>query len=333
MRWSRTAAPLLCVMAAATLAAAGRQSKLQKRLFDRLRPRAAAASASARAALLGKLGSQAMRDSLRACCPDVAGLAPANLLQRVRDEVLVSEVVHNFCATSVPTGRFGGRCAQYGDFDLRVAPTAKSFYNAWTMQALNLTAPTPWNDGFMERAEVGMMGYPPFGCRGAGCVPSPAAAKERPVYAALNLDKTDMGFAALGTVAAVFKTSYIANMTLVSATDTGWWENLCNRSAPRGNPSASAAHRGPHAAHRRAGASAGVANCSALAGRPPTFGTLHNESFDHLLLGNVEFWQPSGWSLSRLFSRMFGDYSSPAYPPVGDTFQFIWEPDVAGEWL
>ena len=90
-----------------------RQSRLQKRLFDRLKPRAAAASAAAGPGLLRQLGSRALQEALRECCPDVAGLAPAALLQRVRDEVLVSEVVHNFCATSVPTGRFGGRCAEY----------------------------------------------------------------------------------------------------------------------------------------------------------------------------------------------------------------------------
>ena len=52
------------------------------------------------------------------------------------------------------------------------------------------------------------------------------------MYAAQNLDKNDMGFNILGTIATVFRPSYVANMTLISAVDTGWWENSCNRSYP-----------------------------------------------------------------------------------------------------
>ena len=113
-----------------------------------------------------------------------------------------------------------------------------------------------------------------------------AGAKPRPVYAALNPEKTDMGFAALGTVSAVFRTSYLADMTLVSAVDTGWFENVCNRTDPNRPPPA------------------GMANCSAWDHH--TFGTLHPGSFDHILLGNAKCWEPSGWSLPRLFRRMFG---------------------------
>ena len=191
------------------------------------------------------------------------------------------------------------------------------------MQVLNKTPPTRWNDGFMERAEVGLMGYPPFNCSGTpSCLPaSLAAAKERPIYTAVNLEKVDMGFAILGTVAAVFRTSYVANMTLVSAVDTGWWENVCNSSA---RTNAAAARHGTSAgagkgkgktSHGGGGALArgalGMANCSAWANH--TFGTLHEGSFDHIILGNVKFWEPSGWSLARILGRMFGDYTSEAY--------------------
>jgi hypothetical protein len=52
--------------------------------------------------------------------------------------------------------------------------------------------------------------------------------------------------------------------------------------------------------------------------------------FDHILLANIEFWKPSGWSFARLFERMFGEYGAPSYPTVGSNWQFIWEPDIAG---
>lgn len=263
----------------------------------------------------------------------------------------------------------------FGDIDIETISTVPWFYNAWSMQYRQLTAKTPWNDGFMELAEVGLMGFPPFtncsrdgtnkvsavgsgshsggGGRGGSCFPTTAeAADERPVYTALNLDKNDMGFNILGTLSAVFRTSHVANMTLVSAVDTGWWENSCNQthasaSSPlnvlQSSASSSAASTAAAAAEalttalgdahgnvyqKREGLSDnGMANCSAW---DTTFGVLHRGGFNHLLLSNTDFWQPSGWSIPRLFARLFGDYASPTIPPVGKNYQFIWEPDVAG---
>ena len=122
-----------------------------------------------------------------------------------------------------------------------------------------------------------------------------------------------MGFAVLGTVSAVFKSSYVRDMTLLSAADTGWWENICNHS----NPQPPGPGRGPGRgrvrgrgglATPRSRRQSGGANCSAWVDH--TFGTLHSGSFDHILLANIKFWEPGGWSLPRLLSRMFGDYSS-----------------------
>ena len=193
-----SAALVLAAVAAASSSAARRPPRgygtgpttpLQRRLFSELKPRASAASKSATDALLTMLGSKSVTAALEDCCPSVATLPPAELLERVRAEVMVSEVVHNFCATSSPEGRFGERCAPYGDIDLRVGPSPHTteFYNAWTMQVLNRTLPMKWNNGFMERAEVGLMGYPPFNCTGAGCLPTSVAdAKQRPVCKELD---------------------------------------------------------------------------------------------------------------------------------------------------
>ena len=71
----------------------------------------------------------------------------------------------------------------------------------------------------------------------------------------------------------------------------------------------------------------GAANCSAW---DTTFGIMHRGGFNHLLLANTQFWAPSGWTIPRLFARLFGDYASSAMPAVGGNYQYIWEPDIAG---
>jgi hypothetical protein len=164
-----------------------------------------------------------------------------------------------------------------------------------------LTARANWNNGFMDLAEVGLMGYPAFTHSSTMKTPSfpfPSVAEsvERPVYAALNLDKIDIGFGILGTVATVFTPSYVRNLTLVSAVDTGWWENSCNSSYTPTN-----------------------VNCSAW---DRTLGVLQKGGFDHILLANVELWAPSGWSFERLFARMFGNYGAKDYPAVGSDWQY-----------
>ena len=41
--------------------------------------------------------------------PPMIDFFQSSLLGRIRKEVLVSEILHNFCATSTEVGRFGGR--------------------------------------------------------------------------------------------------------------------------------------------------------------------------------------------------------------------------------
>lgn len=56
---------------------------------------------------------------------DIATLAPAALLKRFEDEVLVTEVVHNFCATSDTDGKWGTRCVSGNQNNQKTLNTQK----------------------------------------------------------------------------------------------------------------------------------------------------------------------------------------------------------------
>lgn len=60
---------------------------------------------------------------------DIATLAPAALLKRFEDEVLVTEVVHNFCATSETDGKWGTRCVSGNQSNQKTLNTQKKNLN------------------------------------------------------------------------------------------------------------------------------------------------------------------------------------------------------------
>eukprot|EP01048_Picozoa_sp_COSAG05_P015580 COSAG05_NODE_1891_length_3884_cov_5.929450_1_plen_729_part_00 len=87
-------------------------------------------------------------------------------------------------------------------------------------------------------SEVGLFGFPPFP-DGAGDYNSQkltfAMASNRPIYAAMNHRKVDIGNPLFGTVSAIFAPSFVRNMTLIAPIDTGAWQGECNRSMYGGN--------------------------------------------------------------------------------------------------
>ena len=59
-----------------------------------------------------------------------------------------------------------------------------------------------------------------------------AEAAERPIYAALNMLRIDLGSANYGSVGVVFARRAVDPMLLLCPCDTGSWELKCNSSAP-----------------------------------------------------------------------------------------------------
>ena len=100
--------PLLCAILPAS---PDPQNAIQKALYRDLVPRAMKASAAASKELLSIFATASFKESLKnASVPqNIISLTPEELLKRFEDEVLVSEQVHNFCATSEPDGAWGER--------------------------------------------------------------------------------------------------------------------------------------------------------------------------------------------------------------------------------
>ena len=76
-----------------------KQSAYQQHVTAASAATAAIASREAVPAVLAALDQPGFRTMLRGCCPELAGLPAAALLQRLHDEVGLAEVTHNFPAT------------------------------------------------------------------------------------------------------------------------------------------------------------------------------------------------------------------------------------------
>lgn len=284
------------------------QTALQRQLVTAGSAGAASASQRATASLLASLDEAAFRRHLSDCCPQLVGLAAMTLLESLRAEARASEWVHSFCAADYQREP-GAACsvaAGCSDVSLGVLQVSDHFPNQWELEASNSTYPpyTGWNlfNAFwMERAEVGVFGYPRPANFEAARPMAAADAVSRPVYTAMNLLRVDLGFPLLGDVTAVFRHYRLRGATLISAVDTGQAEALCNAtSVPLG--------------WNRSSCEAEGCDCAAWRGEP-TVGTL--EHLDHLLLANARFWKAA--DLAAVFNRSYAPvwwngFGAPAAP-------------------
>ena len=280
-------------------AQSSRPTPLQRKLYAAAAAAAVQASKGATPALLKALDGEDLRSRLRACCPQVAALSAPELLRELRAEAAASEWVHSFCAAVAqrhPERACVAATGRTSDVSLRSLEEGTHFRNQWELGADNVTtAPySGWdysNAFWMERAEVGIIGYPALANFDPAEPIDARTAASRPVYTALNLQRVDLGFPLLGDVTAVFRHRALRSATVVSAVDTGLAESLCNQTGgvPPGWP--------PHR-------NCTVVGCECTAWRGRTTLGVHGH-LDHVLLGNSRFWQPSGADLGASLQRAF----------------------------
>ena len=240
-----------------------------------------------RPSLLARLAAPDIRATLKKCCPAVASLSPAGLLTRLRTEISASEVVSAFSARD--PGTQDAMPFWFGP-SLHEAENSTGFDNLWSVW---LKEGQNFSGSFFSRplddVETNYYGLKPFRQRGQ---PSTTAeTRERGVYALVNLLRFEGGSPLYGDVSLVLSPSTAARTSILSAFDSGSWNNFCNATG------AAFPHPYPH-------------NCSAYDGHSG-LGTLNQT--DHLLLANERYWKTPRALLSKI-ERVFAPSAAP--PPL-----------------
>eukprot|EP00041_Stephanoeca_diplocostata_P014363 m.260089 g.260089 ORF g.260089 m.260089 type:complete len:538 (+) comp19674_c0_seq5:191-1804(+) len=228
-------------------------------------------SSIAEAAVKEFLASSEVQEELTRCCsdflPQPMRTNAGALLQRLRDEMKVVELVHNFNAKV--DVQVNGTSHSPGDVNLTIAAQADYLYNVWELQVMGYMHNSGGDTSPEDSAETGMFGLPEF----TGANNTPATWKEatdRVTYMAVNSRRIDMGNAIFGDISVVFSRRAVRNMTLMAPADTGLWEMSCNSSWPRL----------PRVEGR-------ALNCSGWSG---ALAIASLEDFDHLFLPALRFW-------------------------------------------
>jgi len=246
------------------------QTKVQKRVMLEQAAKAKLASEAATADVLALFDSASLRAGLRKCCSKSADLPAMELLKKFRAEVQAAELAHSF-----PSGY--GNASHFKDITIPLARQYTWFLNEW--QAPIITKEQP--PVMYNLAEEGVFGLPPFV---NDSKPTWSEAADRLIYIAHNMRQLDTGSSpTFGEVTAIFRRSYVKDMVLIAAVDSGLYEMSCNKS----NPSA--------------GYFKLPMNCSAYT--PPVVGTL--DHFDHIIIPNLGVWNESTVvdEALKLFSR------------------------------
>ncbi|KAK3261696.1 hypothetical protein CYMTET_29408, partial [Cymbomonas tetramitiformis] len=173
-----------------------RQTQAQYEMFVRAQSYASAASAAAVSEVLEAFNDPDFRSGLRACCPAIAQLSAASLLEYYRAQTDVAELVHDFDAVINSTHGPAG-----ADVDLELAQKSAYQYNLWELQYLGLRPPQKGGHSPENYAEVDLLGFKAFS---KGDAPSSfAEAADRPLYVGLNQRVIDVGLPAFGTVSVI----------------------------------------------------------------------------------------------------------------------------------
>jgi hypothetical protein len=174
------------------------QTPYQKAKMASLQKQAMELSEQATPQVLAYFASGPFRKALVKCCPSIAKESPAELLQRVLDEIDSAELLHNMQAVSTSN-------KTVTDTNVNFQLDKTFFYNIW-QYALAL------NESVLNAtdiAEEGLFGFKPF--HGATSkidnTTQPAnfsEARERPIYAAMNIRGMAAGNPMFGPVSMVF---------------------------------------------------------------------------------------------------------------------------------
>ncbi|CAE7663345.1 unnamed protein product [Symbiodinium sp. CCMP2456] len=230
------------------------QTSQQRALFAEHRARAQAQSALATPKVLEFFDSPLVRETLRHCCEDLAEEPAESLLRRYRAEARASELAHAFPANSIE--------AMWPDVTIDEVHKEPWFLNEWQaglLQHSNFSGgPKAVND--LTQQQI-------YGCRPfAGSGPTWKEAAERLIYIAHNMLRLDFGsLPGFGDVTAVFNTTLVRDMVIISPHDTGQYGMACLDEGVPGNFTPP------------------PLNCSAWPGQ--VLGTM--DHLDHLILPNL----------------------------------------------
>jgi len=248
------------------------QTQVQKTVISEQAAKAKLSSEAATPKVLALFDAASFRAGLLKCCPKSAHLPATQLLEQFRAEVRVAELAHSF-----PSGY--GKASHFVDITIPLARQYKWFLNEWQAPMITKEQP-PLSYNLAEEA---VFGLPPFVNNSQ---PTWSEAADRLIYIAQNLHQLDTGSLPIfGEVTAIFRGSYVKDMVLIAAVDTGMYEMSCNKSI---KPS----HWHPL-----------PMNCSAYS--PPVVGTL--DHFDHIIIPNLGLWTNNETTVEdealKLFSR------------------------------
>lgn len=257
------------------------QTQAQIELVKARSDEARTASTAARAQLLDLIDANNFRAMLASCCPDIASMSALSVLDRVRAEFRVAEVAHSFWATFEDQKMQDSTvelCSEYDFFmnqwqaQLALNETDSAAHGTWpaNVPGCNISAVGPWYPGQQGTpwgcssvAEEFLFGCPPFTL---GNMPTWDEAASRFVYSSLNTRQSDVGSNPMyGDVTVIFNHSYVDDMVIISAIDSGNWEGSCRNSTNWHDY---------------------TFDCSSWS--PPVLGTM--KYFDHLILANLGLW-------------------------------------------
>lgn len=257
-------------------AAAWESTAWQRELLASVAQSSAARSADASAELLARLGEPTLRAELLSCSPESANWTAAELLQRLRAEVSVTEVVSGFSSR-----------AWQGQMSLDEATSGTPFFeNNWQMgvrHKFNFSGAFGWFD-IQDDVESKLYGFKPFARHGQPQTMEEAS--ERTPYFLLNLNRVDAGSTLYGDASVVLSPALVNNVSIIASADTGGWTALCNSTQKR--PEWLPKNYKP--------------NCKSAPNRQ-ALGTLQHT--DHLFLMNSDYWNVS---LSRSICRMLAPW-------------------------
>lgn len=264
----------------------------QARFLAGARQQAAEASRRAEDALVSAFDTAEFRAGLAEHGDLRLALLPAaDLLARVKVALASMEYTSNFGVSA------GYRESHPGEpaMNLSTIDAFGRIPTMWELRALNssLVAGTPANEwAILEDAERGLYQLPIPGER-LPVGPNRTEALERPQYLAGNIhSRADVGVPRYGVYAAVLRNDVVRERAVLLSSDSGGWQNVCNRSAKpiqRWFPIVGRA----------------VLRCDAIhAGglRQPILGTADHQM--HTVLGNTELFGKIGGHLSRLVYQL-----------------------------
>ena len=198
---------------------------VQQAAVDESQAPAVAAAAAARATLLQMMANESLgfREYLQTTPQgdeDLSTYTDAELLDMMGAELQCAEVAHNWEPNPATH-------AIAVDVGVNTTIGYPYFFNAWQLQALNLTPAGNVVLARIETAYFHLKRFEPLWGR-----PDPAQASERLLYGAVNLMKHMQGNPVFGGVSIVFDNTYIREHTLIAPTDTGTWGISCDPSLP-----------------------------------------------------------------------------------------------------